>query len=335
MLNVPSTIVYPAAGYCIYCGANGRDVELTREHFIPKSLGGHRIIPQASCPECAVLTSKFSRACCSTTFRALRTHHGAPSYRKRKRSTTIPGEFINGEVEEIPAEGNQGVTLYPVLPPPRILIGTRLGSLRLLGFVPKGSNPDFPENIMEASQAKNQSVVGQTDPFALMHLVGQIARGFVVAEGLSQRIIDFIGRALISTSSTIFDLVGGCEMGLPYVIPNQRGTELHHVYPVIYKVEDIFLFAIQVRLFAHIYPDAPVYVAIAGRFDKADGDGFFERVENYSFSPSFGSGGTPWQTQGMPGGWFDPLSLMPDVVKKMPPFSISRPQPRTEADFFQ
>ena len=43
-------------GRCIYCGATG---DLTREHIIPRSIGGTWVLSKASCSDCAAVTRDF------------------------------------------------------------------------------------------------------------------------------------------------------------------------------------------------------------------------------------------------------------------------------------
>jgi len=51
--------IIDSKGICIYCGKAG--VRLTDEHIVPLSLGGQHVIGEASCHDCAKVTSKFER----------------------------------------------------------------------------------------------------------------------------------------------------------------------------------------------------------------------------------------------------------------------------------
>ena len=46
-------------GICIYCRKAG--IRLTDEHIVPLSIGGQHVIKEASCHNCAKVTSKFER----------------------------------------------------------------------------------------------------------------------------------------------------------------------------------------------------------------------------------------------------------------------------------
>lgn len=79
--------VYSPVGKCIYCG---RTDELTVEHVIPYGLGGKIELPEASCRDCAKITSKFERTCLRTMYGPLRLLYGMPSRRKKDRPSTLP-----------------------------------------------------------------------------------------------------------------------------------------------------------------------------------------------------------------------------------------------------
>ncbi|MCH7501108.1 MAG: hypothetical protein IH886_14080 [Nitrospinae bacterium] len=74
-------------GICIYCGKAG--VRLTDEHIVPMSIGGKHVIKEASCHNCAKVTSKFERDVMRGLWGDARTSYDAPSRRKKNRSTHI------------------------------------------------------------------------------------------------------------------------------------------------------------------------------------------------------------------------------------------------------
>jgi hypothetical protein len=74
-------------GACIYCGRTG--LELTDEHVVPLSLGGQHIIRDASCLDCAKITTRFERDVARELWGDARVSYDAPSRRKRMRKTHI------------------------------------------------------------------------------------------------------------------------------------------------------------------------------------------------------------------------------------------------------
>jgi len=109
-LNLRPTHRYPEVGRCIYCGTT--EPPLSDEHVIPFSLGGHLILPKASCRPCANETHAFEGKTVGTTLRNIRLRYGFPTRRKNQRETHI-------EIGTIDDRGRTGrrkvpVTEYPV-----------------------------------------------------------------------------------------------------------------------------------------------------------------------------------------------------------------------------
>lgn len=86
-LNRVPTFRYPEVGRCIYCGIGSGP--LTDEHPIPFALGGHLVLPKASCRDCAKQTHAYEYTTCRTTLGNLRMRHGFPTRRKKERPTHI------------------------------------------------------------------------------------------------------------------------------------------------------------------------------------------------------------------------------------------------------
>jgi len=89
-------------GKCIYCGRS--DVPHTDEHILPFFIGGMHVLCEASCDECAKITSKFERDVAKGMWEDARTSYNAPSRRKKKRKKHIfiDDQFNPGEKLKIP-----------------------------------------------------------------------------------------------------------------------------------------------------------------------------------------------------------------------------------------
>lgn len=101
-------------GECIYCGSLDG---LQDEHCIPQSLNGTTILEKASCPKCAVITSKFEQKFARDSILGFRTVQNMKSKRpKKKRPTEFPMEFsINGNFEEINVPVEEYIPILPLL----------------------------------------------------------------------------------------------------------------------------------------------------------------------------------------------------------------------------
>ncbi|WP_223496791.1 HNH endonuclease [Pseudomonas sp. A-RE-26] len=95
-------------GYCIYCKRS--EVRLTDEHIFPYFLGGAHVIKNASCDDCARITSKFEMDVARELWGDARASYNAPTRKKKNRKKHIiqpdfynPGQTILVPIEEFPA----------------------------------------------------------------------------------------------------------------------------------------------------------------------------------------------------------------------------------------
>lgn len=74
-------------GECIYCGC--KNTKLTDEHIIPYFIGGFHVIDDASCTECAKVTTRFERDIAKGLWGDARNAYNAPTRRKKDRKKHI------------------------------------------------------------------------------------------------------------------------------------------------------------------------------------------------------------------------------------------------------
>lgn len=77
-----------SVGVCIYCLRTPPEVRLTKEHVIPKGLGGNLVLIDASCEKCAGVTGRFEQKLLRDTFRNVRGALGISSGRRKKDRQT-------------------------------------------------------------------------------------------------------------------------------------------------------------------------------------------------------------------------------------------------------
>ncbi|MEX1180768.1 MAG: HNH endonuclease [Cucumibacter sp.] len=136
-----ATQAYRHIGFCIYCGS--KRPPLTREHVIPKSLGGKitpvgahtaAVLGKASCEDCRRVTHAFETYCQRGLFGHLRVRLGMAQREIPNKVSgilrTTDGGFreVAGAPDDLPA--------FLVLP----LFSTRAGL-----FAPKADAPPKPE----------------------------------------------------------------------------------------------------------------------------------------------------------------------------------------------
>lgn len=96
-----------AIGHCIYC--NDNPPNLGEEHIWPDGLGGHLVLPQASCKRCEKLIDAFEQPVIRTNFGFARDAHGIHSKKrrpKRARATTFRAQKEGAPDIELPIGPN-------------------------------------------------------------------------------------------------------------------------------------------------------------------------------------------------------------------------------------
>jgi hypothetical protein len=125
-------VKYAAVGSCIYCGVSSEALPsgrfLSSEHIIPEGLGGTQEVPDASCSNCAVITSTFERSCLREYFQHARAYLNAYGKRRPdKRPRDFPAALKvgdgNQESVRVPLQDYPFWCMMLTMPPPGILIG--------------------------------------------------------------------------------------------------------------------------------------------------------------------------------------------------------------------
>src|SRR5665213_3330579 len=110
-------------GQCIYCPKPAT----TKEHIVPSAFGGYHVLLDASCDTCQDTTGKRETFLCEHNFNALRFNRGYFGRSRGKRSPDL--KVIEGKtphqapVRKLPLDKAPGISIFPVLPPPGILLG--------------------------------------------------------------------------------------------------------------------------------------------------------------------------------------------------------------------
>ena len=95
---------YEPKGACVYCGTI--DGPFSDEHIVPYFIGGSHVLREASCADCARITSEFERRVARDLWGDARVAFDAPSRRKRERgkSLVMPGPDGRVTGPAIPAD---------------------------------------------------------------------------------------------------------------------------------------------------------------------------------------------------------------------------------------
>jgi hypothetical protein len=181
VLEIRTTTRVRPVGFCIYCGSKEN---LSDEHVVPFALGGNVILPDASCPNCAAITSAFEGSVLRGFMREGRTAGRFPTRRPKERPTTLPLSIKRGdEMESIalaPVE-SPGFLQLPMLESAAFLVGRPpvnglipCGS-ELLGF---GKPPDKVAADLKTTTIQTSAKI---DLAAFIRMLAKIGYSFAVA----------------------------------------------------------------------------------------------------------------------------------------------------------
>jgi hypothetical protein len=117
---------FPPVGRCIYCDGDGGADGLRSEHIIPFSLGGNAEILEASCIECAKITSRLEQHLARDIFWELRIHTNTQTRRKKERPKLLARHVTINESSKtlmLPIEDHPSFLALPIWGLPGILRG--------------------------------------------------------------------------------------------------------------------------------------------------------------------------------------------------------------------
>jgi hypothetical protein len=288
-MKVPPEIWFAPVGRCIYCrrsgaelNAAGENAKLSPEHIIPFSFGGHWVLPEASCQTCADITGAIEGKCCNMMLRAFRVHADVPTRRKKKRPTHLI--VLDGETphsasrRDVAVEEAPGVVAFPVLGPPDITLGRPPNAridMQTVKWWP--TTRDAVERSGKLKAGGFSAALAHTEipigPF--MRVLAKIAHGYVVSQATLDGFIPLLPDFILGQTPIASYYVGGTfpMSRVPLVVPPPQSEETpHQVYPVAVEIDGLGYIAVQIRLFAGLLTDAPVYTVIAGSRAIPDGD---------------------------------------------------------------
>ena len=103
---------YEPVNECIYCDATEN---LSDEHVIPFALSGRIVLPAASCPGCATMTSRIELKVLRGIMHPARLVGAYPSRNKKQQPKRVTERLIdqNGDAYEIEVYRKDGLGLDP------------------------------------------------------------------------------------------------------------------------------------------------------------------------------------------------------------------------------
>jgi len=230
------TYNYDPIGKCVYCKTetySDNEKKLHREHIIPRSFGGKFVLLEASCKECARITSLAERKISRDLFKEARTHFKLPSYRSKNRPNALPRKIWREEDvkdEIVDLESHPFALTLPVFQTAGIIAGRsskdkweKVGSATAQWF-PQGfvfPSSHYPE------QSQLYSFEISHDYINFSRVLAKIAHSFAVAEYGMEYFKPMLNGIILGRKLNAPYLVG-CVQGNPVIIKEKLHIlELH------------------------------------------------------------------------------------------------------------
>ena len=145
-------------GQCIYCGAKGPGVVLSKEHVIPFSFGSNSYLRNASCQSCSAITRDFETHVARNIFGHLRIHWGVRTRNREERPSELPLTVsADGSTStvQLPVQQHPYFLVLPVWDIPGLMCG-RQPSKGFPGLV-YNSYHHIPHNIRDVLKLRNHN----------------------------------------------------------------------------------------------------------------------------------------------------------------------------------
>jgi hypothetical protein len=253
--------VFQPANRCIYC-IDGKP-PFTREHVIPRGLGGGIIYPNASCEECREIIRDLETYCMRGPWLSHRLNLGLVKDLKDLGTAVKMPIMINGERQErtfTPEEFPNYLILPEFHDPPGITIGRMDGTGRF-SFAVWG---DEQIREMYGDGEGNAILAERFDLNRFARAIAKIAHGFVAGEYGLDNFMPFLTPFILGVQLNLGDaLVGNWgEDGM-----EKDDRTLHQIGVGFVQHNEFVRVDVRLRLFA-AYEKSPVYRIIAGVLTK-------------------------------------------------------------------
>jgi len=248
-------------GKCIYCGSTDN---LTREHVVPRGLGGPWLLLKASCKRCAKITSEFEREVLREFFLLVRTKLDLPTYNPKNKPDSFSFKVkVDGQEKDVEVPASDAPTLFmmPLFKEP----GHIRKNAQESGILVSGVSLHGKENEMREFQAKyNIESISYTERLrtSFARVLAKIAYGMTVLRyGLNMIEEAYVLPYIIDNKGGIGQWVG-CEAPhkSPSLLPKEK------FFHRIENLEKNNEAGVRIRLFASY--QTPEYLVIVGRLKE-------------------------------------------------------------------
>jgi hypothetical protein len=268
--NGVPTVRRDAIGQCIYCGtttAQSGNRRLSDEHIVAEGLGGHLVLPEASCDRCSAITATIEGSILRTILLTPRRFLQIRGKKRKRNEKAFPlSDIVDGKMikTDRPLDEHPSVILLPVFEAPGILLNRPQTAPGLAGY---WMDEIVPGSINElAKRGLSNFATPSLDMVRYCQFISKIAHGFAVSELGLQGFNPLLPQRLLlqeipKTGSwcDCYYLVGG------ETTTYARDTNLHKLGWSIEQAQNIFYIVVAIRLFGHL--GSPAFKVVAGTVD--------------------------------------------------------------------
>lgn len=248
---------FAAVGTCIYCGSDGAHDGLGDEHIIPLCLDGGAVLPEASCSNCAKITSYLEGYLGRSVYYHFRLAAGIQSRRRKKHPTSLEiAVTYSDRVSriELSIADHPFVLSLLAFEPPAILQGlppaTGWRSLKLCQWW--HAPADLADKLnLETGQSAKIPFQSNFNAVTFARSLAKIAHATAVARFGLSGFKAFLPELILGRYPYAPYLVGGEGIADPPP-PSQNSRVLHETQIQGFIVDGKELLVARLRLFANV-----------------------------------------------------------------------------------
>ena len=212
-------------GKCIYCG---RTDNLSREHVVPRGMGGTITLPKGSCTACAEVTKKIETACIRNTLIHIRVKYGLHHHPKERPDTfpiTLRDWSDNETVKQVPVGDFPTLWAMPIYEYPGILSNKGPEETRF-GILHSHQDDASFQKLLRLPGVKSVSIMsGTVDTWIFARWIAKIGYCYAVARlGIEKVRLSPLVDMIINGSPYPNYLIGGLN-SLDLMVSNEFTLE--------------------------------------------------------------------------------------------------------------
>lgn len=258
-MKIPRQVV-GKIGRCIYCDSTKRPLQT--EHIVPLGLNGPWELLEATCQNCAKITSAFERAVLRQSLIVSRTTLDLPTRRKQERPKQFPLVITKegkSETIQVPVDQHFGTMILPIDEMPAHLTGKHYEKgVNVKGVLGVQVSGPHAKEIAKRLDTKEISVTTTWHGNTFERMLAKIGLGFAVAHyGIDNIEQIYVRPSILGQKDDVGRWVGTADD-----FQLDVGKFFHHIQLSILNSDLI----VRIKLFALF--NVPEYLVVVGRLKE-------------------------------------------------------------------